>query len=155
MKIHKYKDYDEYIMWQKRTNKSKQGWVYIKESTARQISKDSPLAKKIICHGSRAGAEQKFFKKYLPEAEILGTEIGDNATSYAMTIQHDFNVQKSFYDTRHFLASFSGRSFARGRRAPRIGVTQLSLVLTSPRVQSSRIRQSCTVIRTTRKMSDL
>lgn len=92
MKIYEYKDYDEYVEWQIRTNKSKKGWVYVKESTIQQISKDRPLATRIICHGTRAGAEQRFFKKYLPNAEVLGTEIGD--AEYPMTVQHDFNFQK-------------------------------------------------------------
>ena len=94
MKIHDYKNYDEYVEWQIRTNKSKKGWVYAKESTIQQISKDIPLATTIICHGTRAGAEQKFFKKYFPHAEVLGTEISDNATEYPMTVEHDFNFQK-------------------------------------------------------------
>jgi len=85
MKIYEYKDYDEYVEWQIRTNKSKKGWVYVKESTIQQISKDRPLATRIICHGTRAGAEQRFFKKYLPNAEVLGTEIGD--AEYPMTVQ--------------------------------------------------------------------
>lgn len=94
LKIYKYKDYDEYVEWQIRTNKSKAGWVYVKESTIRQIVEVAPFASNIICHGTRAGAEQKYFKKFLRNANILGTEISDNATDYPMTIQHDFNMQK-------------------------------------------------------------
>ncbi len=94
MKIHEYKNYDEYVEWQIRTNKSKKGWVYAKESTIQQIAKDCPLATTIICHGTRAGAEQSFFKKHFPHAEVLGTEISDNATEYPMTVEHDFNFQK-------------------------------------------------------------
>ena len=98
MKIHKYKNYDDYVKWQIHTNKEKKGWVYVKESTIQQIVashlSQKMMAPMVICHGTRAGAEQKFFKKYLPNAEVLGTEISDNATEYPMTIQHDFNFQK-------------------------------------------------------------
>ena len=94
MKIHKYKDYDDYVKWQIHTNKEKAGWVYVKESTIRQIVDHAPFASNIICHGTRAGAEQRYFKTFLPNAYVLGTEISDNATDYPMTIEHDFNVQK-------------------------------------------------------------
>ena len=92
MEIHKYKDYAEYVKWQIKTNMSKRGWVYVRESTIEQIAKDRPLATMIMCHGTRAAAEQQYFKKYLPNAEILGTEIGD--ANYPMTVKHDFNFQK-------------------------------------------------------------
>ncbi len=94
MKVHKYKDYDDYVKWQIHTNKEKKDWVYVKEGTIEQIYRDRPSATMVICHGTRAGAEQRFFKKFLPNADVLGTEISDNATEYPMTIQHDFNFQK-------------------------------------------------------------
>ena len=93
MEIYKYESYDAYIAEQKKINKSKKGWVYVKEVTIKNISSECPFATQILCHGTRAGAEQKYFKKYLPNAEIIGTEIGDNALEYGMTIQHDFNKQ--------------------------------------------------------------
>ena len=93
MEVYKYEDYDDYIRWQKKINKSKKGWIYVKEKTIENISKECPFASQILCHGTRAGAEQKYFLKYLPNAEIIGTEIGDNALEYKMTIQHDFNKQ--------------------------------------------------------------
>ena len=94
MKIHNYKDYDEYVKWQIQTNKEKKGWIYVKPATINQIAKNKPFAATILCHGTRAAGEQTFFKKHFPNAEIIGTEISDNATEYPMTIQHDFNVQK-------------------------------------------------------------
>ena len=93
MEIYKYESYDTYITEQKKVNKIKKGWVYVKEVTIENISKECPFASQILCHGTRAGVEQKYFKKYLPNAEIIGTEIGDNALEYEMTIQHDFNKQ--------------------------------------------------------------
>lgn len=91
MEVYKFKNYEEYIEMQKRVNAEKVGWVYVKKSTIKQISEDSPYAIKILCHGTRAAAEQKFFKEFLPQSTPLGTEIGENALDYPMTIQHDFN----------------------------------------------------------------
>ena len=93
IEVYNYQSYDAYITEQKRVNKNKKGWVYVKEDTIMNISKECPFASQILCHGTRAGAEQKYFKKYLPNSEIIGTEIGDNALEYKMTIQHDFNKQ--------------------------------------------------------------
>jgi trans-aconitate methyltransferase len=95
MKIYNYKDYAEYVEWQIQTNKEKKDWVYVKPDTINKICTDKRFATTIICHGTRAAAEQKFFQKRFPKAEIIGTEISDNATEYPMTIQHDFNVQKT------------------------------------------------------------
>ncbi len=94
MQIYEYEDYDDYVKWQIHTNKEKKGWRYVKKSTIDQIVDNSPFAATIICHGTRAAAEQTYFKERLPNAEIMGTEISDNAHEYPMTIQHDFNFQK-------------------------------------------------------------
>ena len=51
-----------------------------------------PNAKNILCHGTRRGAEQKYFKHVYPNAEIIGTEIG--ISDWPMTVQHDFNQEK-------------------------------------------------------------
>ena len=45
-----------------------------------------------ICHGTRRGNEQMWFRQYLgPQAEIFGTEISDTATEFPHTIQWDFH----------------------------------------------------------------
>ncbi|NBE09647.1 hypothetical protein [Paragemmobacter ruber] len=45
-----------------------------------------------ICHGTRRGNEQMWFRQYLgPQAEIFGTEISDTATQFPHTIQWDFH----------------------------------------------------------------
>lgn len=45
-----------------------------------------------ICHGTRRGNEQVWFRKHLgPEADVFGTEISDNATDFPHTIQWDFH----------------------------------------------------------------
>lgn len=45
-----------------------------------------------ICHGTRRGNEQVWFRQYLgPQAEVFGTEISDTATEFPHTIQWDFH----------------------------------------------------------------
>ena len=49
---------------------------------------------RVLCHGTRNAAEQIYFRHKLPEAEIIGTEISDNADQFPMTIQWDFHETK-------------------------------------------------------------
>lgn len=45
-----------------------------------------------ICHGTRRGHEQMWFRKHLgPQAEIVGTEISDTVTDFTHTNQWDFH----------------------------------------------------------------
>lgn len=46
-----------------------------------------------LCHGTRRGNEQVWFRKYLG-CEVIGTEISDTATSFPHTIQWDFHETK-------------------------------------------------------------
>jgi len=95
MQVYKYKDYDHYIKVQKATTAKKSDWVYVREEVMQQIFDYKGFAvNNILCHGTRAAGEQKFFKKYYPMAEVIGTEIADTALDYPMTIQWDFNKQK-------------------------------------------------------------
>lgn len=94
MKVYQHNSYEEYVEAQTVCNKAKVGWVYANQSTIETISKDKKEAKFIICHGTRNGAEQKFFKEYFPDAYIIGTEISDNAWQFQMTVRHDFSIQK-------------------------------------------------------------
>ena len=91
MEVYKFKTYEDYIDMQKKVNAEKVGWVYVKKSTIQQIANDNPFAVDILCHGTRAAAEQEYFKEFLPQSTPLGTEIGENALRYPMTIQHEFN----------------------------------------------------------------
>lgn len=99
MKIYEYKDYDDYVNTQTKINKSKlrRGFSYVKEDTIRHIVADHPNAQSVICHGTRRGNEQLFFKSLLQfgGAEVIGTEISDTAPQFPMTVQHDFTMEKS------------------------------------------------------------
>lgn len=95
MKVYDYKNYDEYVSEQTRANKEKISWRYVQQGIINQISKHKGKANFIICHGTRSGAEQKFFKSCYPNAYIIGTEISDTAYQFEMTIQHDFAKVKT------------------------------------------------------------
>lgn len=94
MKVYNYKNYEEYVQAQTETNKAKLMWVYTNKEVVRQIVKDKPFAANVLCHGTRCGAEQRYFKELLPEAEIIGTEISETAEQFEMTVKHDFTEPK-------------------------------------------------------------
>ena len=62
-----------------------------------------------ICHGTRRGNEQMWFRKYLgPSADVFGTEISDTATEFPHTIQWDFHdVDPAWVGTMDFVYSNS------------------------------------------------
>ena len=47
-----------------------------------------------ICHGTRRGMEQKWFRQHLGDAEVIGTEISSTAIQFENTIQWDFHQVK-------------------------------------------------------------
>lgn len=94
MKIYKYESYNEYVKAQTEANVKKIKNVWVKQETIEKIHTIQPNATHILCHGTRNGAEQKYFKNFYPNAEIIGTEISHTATDFEMTIQHDFHNSK-------------------------------------------------------------
>jgi len=94
MRIYEYKDYNEYVEAQTKTNRNKLSWVYWKPASLEGVSNHKKTADNILCHGTRNGAELKFFKKRFPNAYVVGTEISDTATQFHMTVQHDFTLPK-------------------------------------------------------------
>jgi hypothetical protein len=93
MKIWQYGSYAEYVAAQTEANKRKIHNVWVRSETIELITQYviSPVAR-ILCHGTRNGAEQRMFKKHFPRAEVLGTEISETAFQFEFTIQHDFHV---------------------------------------------------------------
>ncbi len=71
--------------------------VFVKEPNiahiARYAARRGPVGS-VLCHGTRNGAEQRFFKTALPGARVLGTEIGDGASRFPDTIEWDFHDMK-------------------------------------------------------------
>jgi hypothetical protein len=90
-------DYERYRMNQVAGNKAKIEWIWVKEENIKYLADyisgriDKP--KFGICHGTRRGNEQLWFRKYL-NCDVIGTEISDSANQFPFTIQWDFHQIK-------------------------------------------------------------
>ena len=91
MKIYQYKDYDEYVASQIEANIRKIKNIWVEKKTIQEIARQHGTANTILCHGTRNAAEQKYFKDFYPDAEVLGTEISPTANNFPLTVQWDFN----------------------------------------------------------------
>lgn len=91
-------DYDLYKEVQTRGNKFKLDKQWVPEDHVRILSehvKSMGLAPGFgICHGTRQGFEQMWFRDHLNGAEVIGTEISDTADQFPHTIQWDFHEVK-------------------------------------------------------------
>lgn len=94
MILYKYKDYDDYVAAQTHANVKKIDLVWVRKQTVETICSYMPDAKMVLCHGTRNGREQQYFKTFLPKAEVIGTEISHTAKQFSMTVQHDFQNPK-------------------------------------------------------------
>ena len=99
MKVHEYSSYEEYVANQTEENKRKIENVWVHQTTmaavVRWYRRHIGEPSKILCHGTRNGAEQLFFKRHTNNSiEVLGTEISETATQFDNTIQWDFTKQK-------------------------------------------------------------
>lgn len=87
-------DYEKYRKTQEKGNKSKIENVWVREKNIEHLSeyvlRINKNAAEGVCHGTRRGLEQEYFKKYT-KAEVFGTEISDTATEFPNTIQWDFH----------------------------------------------------------------
>lgn len=90
-------DYSQYKMVQVKANKNKINCVWVQEENIEFLSgyiKDRISDIRLgLCHGTRQGLEQKWFKEKL-SCEMIGTEISDTAINYPNTIQWDFHDVK-------------------------------------------------------------
>jgi len=94
MKVWEYKDYEEYKEAQIEANLEKQDFVWVTNFSVDQVFKRSPIAARILCHGTRNGAEQEIFSRRYRHADIIGSEISPEAKKYKRTVQWDFNQVK-------------------------------------------------------------
>jgi len=91
-------DYEEYRRIQTWKNKRDIETVWVKEPNIKFISEhllnrfERP-PKFGICHGTKRGNEQAWFRKYLG-CEVIGTDISDTAGQFPNTIQWDFHEVK-------------------------------------------------------------
>jgi hypothetical protein len=90
-------DYERYKQVQTAGNKEKIGIVWAKEENiaflSDYISRHLGKVEFGLCHGTRRGQEQAWFKQYL-KCDVLGTEISDTAEQFPDTIQWDFHEVK-------------------------------------------------------------
>jgi len=104
-------DYERYKEIQTAGNKRKLGAQWVREHEIEFISshltKLGAQPKFAICHGTRRGNEQTWFRKYL-SCEVIGTEISDTADQFPYTIQWDFHdVKPEWLDRCDFIYSNS------------------------------------------------
>lgn len=90
-------DYETYRRIQEDGNKRKlnEVWV-IKENIAflsNIIFNHCPKPSLGLCHGTRQGKEQMWFREFL-ECDVFGTEISETANDFPYTIQMDFHQIK-------------------------------------------------------------
>ena len=99
VKIHKYKNYEEYKKTQIFYNKQKIDKIWADENTLKIISdflKDNIDSEQIkgLCHGSRNGFEQNYFNKEIANSKVIGTDISDTALNFDNSVVHDFHNEK-------------------------------------------------------------
>ena len=104
-------DYERYRRVQTEGNRKKLANVWVLEENVRFladfIQRTVGDVRFGICHGTRRGEEQKWFREQLG-AEVIGTEISDTATQFPNTIQWDFHeVKPEWIDAVDFIYSNS------------------------------------------------
>lgn len=103
MKLHTYDSYEQYKQVQTEGNIRKltrcRG-IYepAVQFYASLIKEATPNPKFGLCHGTRAGWEQKWFAQYTG-AHVLGTEISPTASMFPNTVQWDFHELKPEWDS--------------------------------------------------------
>lgn len=104
-------DYDLYRTIQMEANKKKIQNVWVQRENIEFLAQyilDRGLKPTIgLCHGTRRGLEQKWFRESL-NCEVIGTEISDTATQFESTIQWDFHeVKEEWISSIDFIYSNS------------------------------------------------
>ena len=104
-------DYRRYVNSQQRANREKCERVWVVEDNvtflANYIRRHIPDARFGICHGTRRGNEQKWFRQHL-QCEVIGTEIADSAHDFPHTVQWDFHEENpEWVDRADFVYSNS------------------------------------------------
>ncbi|MDH3236917.1 MAG: class I SAM-dependent methyltransferase [Deltaproteobacteria bacterium] len=105
-------DLDSYRKIQEEGNKNKLENVWVIEENiaflADYLKRHIGNPVRGICHGTRRGMEQEWFRKYIPGCDVIGTEISETATRFPYTIQWDFhNVKEEWIDAFDFIYSNS------------------------------------------------
>ena len=108
--LHKYSSYEEYARVQIHWNKKKLNNIWADEVTLRRVKdilfNEFGESKKIngICHGTRNGFEQNFFRSLSDNFNVFGTDISETAENYENSIQWDFhNVNSDWKENQDFI----------------------------------------------------
>jgi len=91
--------YEEYKATQNEGNLRKLDMVFAIERNIAHLARyakarpglDPGAQLRILCHGSRNGAEVRWFQQHAPGSQVLGTDIADTATRFPDMIQWDFH----------------------------------------------------------------
>lgn len=91
-------DYDKYKKIQEDANKRKINKVFVSRISVALLAgyMQRHFDKQIkfgLCHGTRRGLEQAWFREFL-RCEVIGTEISETATKFPHTIEWDFHEVK-------------------------------------------------------------
>jgi len=104
MKLFKHKNYDHYREAQIWNNKRKihRTWATEKEMEylSNYIQIHIPDVKHGLCHGARNCKEVRWFKKHLPNIEMIGTDISPTVTQFDDGVQWDFHLMKPEWKDR-------------------------------------------------------
>jgi len=131
VKIHKYKNYEEYKKTQIYFNKEKLNKVWADEDTLKIISnfiKENIKSDSIkgICHGSRNGFEQKYLNNQINKSDIFGTDISDSAINFENSVVHDFHeIREEWKNNFDFIYSNSLDQSYDPRKALTVWLDQL------------------------------
>ncbi|WP_112309678.1 class I SAM-dependent methyltransferase [Pseudogemmobacter bohemicus] len=103
--LYQYPDYDTYREVQSQGNKAKLKAQFVRESHIQLLAdivlKNAPEPDFGLCHGTRRGAEQSWFRTHLgSKARVIGTEISDTATQFPDTLQWDFHDENPDWESR-------------------------------------------------------
>lgn len=87
-------DYELYKRVQIAGNRRKLDWQWVDENAVAYLAsyitrQTSPSF--ALCHGTRRGNEQLWFRERLQGCEVIGTEISDTARDFPFTVQWDFH----------------------------------------------------------------
>lgn len=89
-------DYERYREVQQEGNLKKLDFTWVLEGNIKflseYINKSLHTVSFGICHGTRRGNEQKWFRQYL-SCDVIGTEISESATQFEHTVQWDFHKE--------------------------------------------------------------
>lgn len=90
--------YADYLKTQRAGYEAKRHTVFARAENitaiAEHATRRNPV-RTVLCHGTRNGAEQRFFRDALGgDITVLGTEIGTGAAQYPDTIEWDFHDMK-------------------------------------------------------------